>query len=73
MWCLENNDLENDDLENNDLESDDLENNDLENDDLKKNRGKGGWGLNRSVRNAPSPDRGETSSTLRLQFHPFIP
>ena len=43
-------------LENDDLENDDLENNDLENDDLKKNRGE--WGaLNRSVRNAPSPDK----------------
>ena len=52
---LENDDLENNDLENDDLENDDLENNDLENDDLKENRG---WrGLNRSKRNAPSPDK----------------
>ena len=52
---LENYDLENNDLENDDLENDDLENNDLENDDLKENRG---WrGLNRSERNAPSPDK----------------
>ena len=58
--CLENDDLESDDLENNDLENDDLENNDLENDDLenddlKKTAGRGG--LNRSVRNAPSPNK----------------
>ena len=54
---LENDDLENDDLENDDLENDDLENNDLENDNLRKNHAEGGGGLNRSVRNAPSPDK----------------
>ena len=56
---LENNDLENDDLENDDLENDDQENDDLENNDLeKKPQGGGGGGeLNRSVRNAPSPDK----------------
>ena len=43
-------------LENDDLENDDLENGDLENDYLKKKHGEGGWGLNRSVRNAPYPD-----------------
>ena len=38
------------------LENDDLENDDLENNDLKK-KPRGGGGLNRSVWNAPSPDK----------------
>ena len=39
------------------LENDDLENDDLENNDLKKKPRGGGGGLNRSVWNAPSPDK----------------